>query len=101
MALHSALLHFMPLLCTFINFAVSDIVIAPLHGLILLPIAIVYGVLNYSTTKAQGYPVYHFLTWEDEKSLFIYIGLALSAFLAYQALAMVTKAIKRPWNDQN
>ena len=47
-AWHSTMVHSAPIICTLINFLVSNIVIKASHGLILLPIGVVYGYINYS-----------------------------------------------------
>ena len=95
-AWHSTMLHSAPLVCVGINFYVSDIIIKASHGLILFPISIIYGVLNYQTTKAQGYPVYHFLTWEDINSTYTYVAMSLGTLASFYLLAYVTQRIKRP-----
>uniref|UniRef100_A0A7S3HX03 Uncharacterized protein n=1 Tax=Favella ehrenbergii TaxID=182087 RepID=A0A7S3HX03_9SPIT len=92
----------MPLVCTFVNFWVSKIVFKASHGFLLLPVGLVYGYLNYTTTKAQGKPVYHFLTWEDETSFLIYGGLTLACLCSYFIMACISQAIKQPdrWGSQ-
>ena len=96
LALHSGIIHLMPMVCNLICFSVTDVSIKASHGLGLLPLCILYGYSNYQVTKAQGYPVYHFLTWEDETSFLIFGCITMAGLLSYMLLAVLTKLIKRP-----
>ena len=96
MAYHSAAAHIVPIISTLVNFLVTKIVFKYSHGLILFPIGIVYGYVNYTTTKSQGKPVYFFLTWEDESSYVTYSCLWFGTIAAYYIIAWLTRLIKKP-----
>ena len=93
--LHSSLIHLMPLVCNWLNFFVTDVHIKASHGKSLLPFCLFYGYLNYATTIAQGKPVYHFITWEDQTSLWIFAIIVSSVYISFLCLAGLTKKIKR------
>ena len=69
--LQSSVCHSLPLVCTVINFCVTDVVIRASDSFYLIPIELLYSYFNYRTVKAQGYPVYWFLTWEDSNSFWV------------------------------
>ena len=48
-ALHSGVVHLLPLVCNLVNFAVTDVVIKASHGLLLLPFGFIYSYANYMT----------------------------------------------------
>ena len=78
-----------------INFMLTDVVMKSSHSKILIPFALIYGPINYLETKKSGKPLYSFLTWEDNTSVMIYIGLVLFTLAAYHLLAKITNFFKR------
>ena len=93
--------HILPGFSVASNFALTDVVLRrnDYKGLVL--ISIIYGVVNYFETKKRGKPLYHFLTWEDASSVFIYGGLIAGFTLVFIALSKVTVGIKRAKNIQS
>ena len=75
--LQSSACHALPLACSLINFLMTDVSIRASDSLFLLPFALLYSYFNYRTVKAQGYPVYWFLTWEDSNSIWVCGGITL------------------------
>ena len=61
--LHLYNVHIIPGLSFLVNYMWLDIRLAKNHVKAFFVIALVLGVVNYRTTKAQGKPVYFFLTW--------------------------------------
>ena len=70
----------------------------PAHGLGLFPVGAVFSYFNYLGTLALGEPVYFFLTWEDEKTVFICAGIVLTLAICFYFLAVSTLHIKRGFN---
>ena len=65
------------------------------HCLVIIPLGLAYCIANYMTTKAQGKPVYSFLTWEDHTSFVIVAGLFMATFAVFWLLAVFTQTLSR------
>ena len=87
--------HSVPAFICLVNFLITDVIIKSSHSKCLLPFCMVYCWRNYIETKRSGVPVYFFMTWEDEQTIYIIGGIYVSTMLAYQALAYITYQIKR------
>ena len=87
--------HILPFIFNWINFSITDVVMARSHwkGLSFLPPFYFY--INYIETKKAGKPLYSFLTWEDmPESLLVCVGLAVFALGSFVLLAQFTTALK-------
>ena len=67
--------------------SVSRLYLCSDHYKLLLPIGILYDVVNYHAVKASGIPLYWFMTWEDYKTPLICLLLKLIFILVWIALA--------------
>ena len=89
-AFHSGVVHTSPLVCSLVNLYVTDVIIKASHCIVIIPLGLAYCIANYMTTKAQGKPVYSFLTWEDHTSFVIVAGLFMATFAIFWLLAVFT-----------
>lgn len=80
--IHTTLVHSLPLLFNILTFLKTDIVVKATHAVFIVPIAIVYGFLNYQAFKRLGHPVYDFLPWTDIWTPITIAGLATGCMLA-------------------
>ena len=90
----------MPGLTCFINFLITDIVIKSSHAKILIPLTIVYAPVNYYITIKNGEPVYNFLHWKDETTIYVIIGLYIATTATFVTLSKLTTFIKRSGNNE-
>ena len=87
--------HITPFVFNWVNFAMTDVVMATNHwkGLQVLPP--IYFYINYHETKKAGEPLYSFLTWEDmTESLMVCAALTVFGVVSFVLLASLTKALK-------
>ena len=88
--------HATPFLFSWINFSMTDVVVASKHWKGLEILAVIYFYINYRETKAKGTPLYSFLTWEDmPTSLAVCICLNMFFVVLFLSTAYITKMIKR------
>ena len=87
--------HILPIVGCFGNFLITDVCMKSSHSKVLIPIAVAYAVVNYLETKSRGEPLYFFLTWEDETTIYIYTVITLITIAAFHVLAYITYSIKR------
>jgi len=73
--IHAYNVHIFPSLAMLVNYIWLDVRIAFTHVKTWALFAIFYLAVNYYQTKAQGYPIYDQLTWEDETSFLIAAGI--------------------------
>lgn len=59
-----------------------------------ISIALIYGYANYLETIKSDKPVYWFLTWEDETTVFICIGFTVFFSAIWLVLAQITLFFK-------
>ena len=88
------MLHAFPLFSSLIHFWVTDIVFDPRHSIFIMMFGAAYSYANYCTTKSQGSPVYWFLSWEDETSIYICTGLVMGVTLIFLLLAWLQRQLK-------
>ena len=84
------LVHILPTVCLFIVYLTTErLLVKASHWKITSSLALVYGPINYWTTKTSGKPLYWFLTWEDWKTpaviafimivlILLWIGMAIT-----------------------
>ena len=92
--LHSYLIHIVPLVSTIAVFCVTDIVMVAKHGLILLPIGLLYSVWNYYCVMSTGELIYWFLDWKDLTSPMILVGLDLGSLAVFTLMSYVTRQVR-------
>lgn len=59
-----------------------------------ITIALIYGYVNYLETIKRDKPIYWFLTWEDETTLYVYAGLTVFFSAIWFVLAQITLFFK-------
>ena len=93
--INSILVHSVPLVATFANFCVTDIVFKPSHCMVYVPIGIIYSYLNYHSTVTTGIPVYWFLDWKDYRSSLIVMILLTANILFFLIMSKLTEVIRK------
>lgn len=88
------LAHIGPGVSALINFLLTDVVVRAAHVKMVVVIAVAYGYVNYLEVKRMGMPLYWFLTWEDETSIYIYAAMIVGFSGVFIALASLTLMIK-------
>ena len=86
--------HSLPGLSALVAFLITDVTMRASHYKPLIPITLIYGYINYNETKINGKPLYWFLNWEDETSIYILIGLILLFILVWFAVSALTLILK-------
>jgi hypothetical protein len=86
--------HIVPGVSVFINFLITDVVVRATHVKMVVVIATMYGYVNYLEVKRTGQPLYWFLTWEDETTIYIFTALIVVFSGVFLGLATLTKIIK-------
>mmetsp|Transcript_14850 Transcript_14850/g.14427 ORF Transcript_14850/g.14427 Transcript_14850/m.14427 type:complete len:115 (+) Transcript_14850:108-452(+) len=87
--------HSIPLLSTFINFLITDIVFIRHHWKVIARLGTFYLILNFVMTKAKGTPVYPFLKWEDHTSFLLAGGILLSGVVMFNVLVEISYRVKK------
>ena len=88
------LVHAFPFFSMVVNFLITDVVLIRSHQVKFLYIALIYLLVNFAATKIRGKPVYHFLTWEDLNSLYIFLGISLGALFVFNFLVTFSELLK-------
>ena len=88
--------HLAPFVFNWVNFALTDVVIAPKHSVINLWMGMAYAYVNYKETMRRGRPLYHWATWEDiPKTSGVFALIVAIAIAVWLCLACITKDVKR------
>ena len=90
------IVHIIPGLTTFLNFALLDVRFKAGHSKPLIFVSLIYGFINYYITKQTGKPVYDFLHWEDYTSHVIWLLMILVFLACYMTLVKVSFMLKPP-----
>ena len=93
--IHTTLSHSLPLLFNLVLFQKTDIVFKASHGLLVIPIGVIYGYFNYKATMRLGHPVYDFLSWTDIWTPIYIAMLTMICMAIFYSFAHITRSIKR------
>jgi hypothetical protein len=66
---HKVLIHILPALTVVINTLLTKVVFIPGHALYMILMGVTYLPFNYWGTIYTGEPLYHFMPWNDCKTL--------------------------------
>ena len=93
--------HIFPALAYALNYKCTDLEFRVDHWQFILPISVLYCVINYYETTSRGRPLYWFLTWEDYKSPLICSIISLVIVLVWIGIAKLTvyKSRKTLYSD--
>ena len=94
--IHYRVCHITPLLCTLINFYLTDIVMKKSHWKLLVPWLIYYNCLYFAFVKITGLVPYWFANWKDWKTPVFCALCGLLLISLYLILCYITNSIKRP-----
>ena len=88
--------HLTPFIFNWVNFRLTDVVLAAKHCLVCIPVGIAYTYINYKETLNLGKPIYFFATWEDiPKTSGIFVFLTILAMAWWVGMAKLTFLLKR------
>ncbi len=90
----TVLVHFCPLVASFVNALLTRANYQKRHYFYCLYIGIVYATLNYAGTRYHGKPMYPFMNWEDAWTLvnsLVLIGISMLQFLGVATFINWTK----------
>ena len=93
--MHYRVCHITPIVCTLINFYMTDVVMKKSHWWLPLPFLVYYNVLYFIFVKISGTVPYWFADWKDYKTP-IFCLLCASLLVGEQLLfTSITIRIKR------
>mmetsp|Transcript_844 Transcript_844/g.885 ORF Transcript_844/g.885 Transcript_844/m.885 type:complete len:150 (-) Transcript_844:33-482(-) len=92
---HMKIIHLAPLLTSFVNFYLTDIVFIRRHYKALVAFGTMYLTINFIGTKMIGKPLYSFLTWKDYTSILISAAILLLGVIFFNVLVQITQLIKQ------
>ena len=88
--------HITPFVFNWLNFSITDVIIAPNHWKVLNGFTPIYACVNYFETRRSGKPLYSFLTWEDvPTSIGVVLAIHIFGCISFFAFSWLTKRIKR------
>ena len=88
--------HLAPFVLCWVNFWLTDVVIAGKHSVASIPLGIVYTYVNYTETIRRGKPLYWFATWEDiPATIGVFAFLGGASLVMFMLLALITRSLKR------
>ena len=82
--------HITPIVCTFINFYLTDVVMKYSHYDLLLPFLHFYNVVYYTFIKVTGIVPYWFADWKDLWTPVVIVTLSSLLIGLFFALALMT-----------
>ena len=88
--LHARTQHITPIVCTLINFYLTDIHMKYEHYELLLPFLQFYNIVHFTFTKVTGIVPYWFANWEDITTPIVITTLSMLFIGLYFALAWMT-----------
>ena len=87
--------HSVPLFCVLINFALSNLQMSKHDGVVMIPIALVYGYVNKCGVETHKQTIYPFLDWSLTYEPYLVIVLLTAASYAlHYGIACVSMKIK-------
>ena len=84
------IVHIFPALGYALNYTCTDLEFCESHWKLIMPINLLYGVINYYETKAKGKALYWFLTWDNHASYVIYGSICIAVVLVWIGIAKLT-----------
>ena len=84
------IVHIFPALAYALNYTCTDLEFCESHWKLIMPINLLYGVINYYETKARGKPLYWFLTWDNNATYVIYGSICIGVVLVWIGIAKLT-----------
>ena len=89
--IHMYLVHSLPTVCLLlVYFSTERLLIRSSHWRVVLPVTLLYSLVNYRETRARGKPLYWFLTWQDWQTPAILTVIIAFVVLLWQAMAHLT-----------
>ena len=84
------IVHIFPALAYALNYTCTDLEFCEGHWKLWMAITLLYGVINYYETKANGKPLYWFLTWDNYESYVIFGSICIAIVLVWIGIAKLT-----------
>ena len=90
------IIHSVPLFTVLINFAYSSMQMRKHDGVIMIPVALVYGYVNKCGAEAHGQLIYPFFDWLNKtyEPYLVLVGLVVFFYAIWYGIATVSMKIK-------